>query len=125
MKLKQETGSTSLVDFLKGLKDIPAGEPLWEGSKLKSTGFTYLNKEEISVQRFYASYALRQELFSESEQQLLDSFFDELEKNNIKIIPDLSFFDEVPKLQRLCKIIRKITLLETANYQINYLLKTT
>ena len=106
------------------LTDIVAGQPLWEGSRLKSTGFRYLNKEEISVQKFYASYLFICDSFSEDNQTLVESYLDGLMQEKIKIMPSNEFLLELPTLQKLCKLIRKIILLEAAQYQIDYLLST-
>lgn len=106
------------------LTDIPAGQPLWEGSRLKSTGFTYLNKEEISVQKFYASYLLICDSLSEGNQKLVETYLDGLMQEKIKIMPPNEMLSEIPELQRLCRLIRKIILLEAALFQIDCLLNT-
>jgi hypothetical protein len=105
-------------------KDIPAGQPLWEGSKLKSTGFTYLNKEEISVQKFYASYLIYYDLFSKYSQEIIECYLDGLIEKKIVLMPSNELFSEIPELQKLCKLIRKLILLEAAAFQIDYLLNT-
>jgi hypothetical protein len=103
-------------------KNIPAGQPLWEGSKLKSTSFTYLNSEEISVQKFQATYLLYQDLMSEFSILVMDAYLDGLIENKIKIMPLNELLVETPELQRICKMLRKIILMEAATYQIAYLL---
>jgi hypothetical protein len=105
-------------------KNIPAGQPLWEGSKLKSTGFTYLNSEEISVQKFYATYLLYQDSLSEFSVSIMDTYLDGLIENKIEVMPSNELLSEIPELQRLCKMLRKTILMEAATYQIAYLLNT-
>lgn len=106
------------------LTDIPAGKPLWEGSRLKSTGFKYLNKEDISVQKFYASYLIICDSFSEDNQKLVEIYLDGLMEQNIKIMPPNEMINDLPELHRICKLIRKVILMEAALYQIDYLLST-
>jgi hypothetical protein len=105
-------------------KNIPAGQPLWEGSRLKSTGFTYLNKEEISVQKFYASYLIYYESFSKHNQEIIECYLDGLIEKKITLMPDNETLSEIPELQKICKLIRKLILLEAATFQIDYLLNT-
>ena len=102
--------------------DLQAGQPLWEGSRLRSTGFRYLNKEEISVQKFYASYLFICDSFSKDNQTLVESYLDGLMQEKIKIMPSNEMINDLPELHKICKLIRKIILLEAAQYQIDYLL---
>ena len=111
-----------MVDTLS--TDIAAGQPLWEGSRLKSTGFRYLNKEEISVQKFYASYLLICDSFSEYNQKLVEAYLDGLIEQKIKIMPSNEMINDLPELHRICKLIRKMILLEAALFQIDFLLST-
>jgi hypothetical protein len=104
--------------------DLQAGQTLWEGSRLKSTGFRYLNKEEISVQKFYASYLFICDSFSEYNQKLVEAYLDGLIEQKIKIMPPNEMINDLPELHKICKLIRKIILLEAAQYQIDYLLST-
>jgi len=112
---------TSLTDKLR---NIPAGQPLWEGSRLMSTGFTYLNSEEISVQKFFATYILYCDSFDEMTRKLMDFYLDGLIENKIEIMPSNELLTETPKIQRICKMLRKIILLEAATYQAACLLNT-
>jgi hypothetical protein len=110
---------TLLIDKYK---NIPAGQPLWEGSRLRSTGFTYLNLEEISVQKFYATYLLYCDSFNETTRQLMNCYLDGLIENSISIMPSNQLLLETPEIQMICKMLRKIILIEAATYQIACLL---
>ena len=116
--------SSKAISFLTKYRDLAVGEQYWEGSKLRSTNLTFLNKEDISVQKFYASYLLRQEFFTETARQLIETYLNELMSNGIKIMPSNELLSETPELQRICKILRRTVLTEAAIFQINYLLST-
>ena len=113
--------SNKATSFSK-YRELSVGEHYWEGSKLRSTNLTFLNKEEISVQKFYASYLLRQEFFTETSRQLIETYLNDLTANGIKIMPSNELLSETPELQRICKILRRTILTEAAIFQINYLL---
>jgi hypothetical protein len=117
----QETNSTT---SLAKYQNLVVGERYWEGSKLRSTNLTFLNDEEISVQKFYASYLLRQEFFTETQQKLVESYLDGLTAIGVKLMPKNELLSEVPELQTICKLLRKTILMEAAIFQINYLLNT-